>query len=107
MRINATMLTKLRAALAAAVFLTGASVQAQTAGEITMKPGQARAFAAAMLRDGKPALAAQLAHGLLQRDPADASAHFILARAYQQMHRPQEGRRAAAQVGERPQGACY
>ncbi len=98
MRINATMLTKLRAALAAAVFLTGASVQAQTAGEITMKPGQARAFAAAMLRDGKPALAAQLAHGLLQRDPADASAHFILARAYQQMHRPQEGRRAAAQA---------
>lgn len=92
------MLTKLRAVLAAAVFLTGVNAQDLTAGEVTLNPGQARAFAAAMLRDGKPALAAQLAHGLLQRDPADASAHFILARAYQQMHRPKEGRRAAAQA---------
>lgn len=93
------MSTRLRAALAAAALsLLGAGALADPAApdSLTMTPNQARSFAAAMLQQGQPKLAAQLALGLLQRDAGDASAHFLLARAYQHLQQPRAGRRQAA-----------
>lgn len=48
------------------------------------------------LQEGQPRLALQLAEGLLQRDPKDARAHFIIAQARMQLGQYAEGRRAAA-----------
>ncbi|CUH67660.1 hypothetical protein TG4357_03134 [Thalassovita gelatinovora] len=57
---------------------------------------KARDIALGALQSGQPNLALQLASGLLRRDPHDAQAHFIIARALMQLKQPRDGRRAAA-----------
>lgn len=87
-----TRSTKGLAAAALALGLTLAPVKA----DVSMGIAEARQIAAASLAQGQPQLAAQIATGLLQRDPSDAYAHFVLARAFQQMQQPKLARRQAA-----------
>lgn len=64
--------------------------------EITLD--EAREVAVEALAEGDPGLAIQIARGLLQADPHDATAHFIIANAYAQSGRLKNGRKAAAQA---------
>lgn len=68
---------------------------AQTQQVVDVSPTQARQIAAQALSENNAALAAQIASVLLARNPADADAHFTLARAFGQMQHYREGRRAA------------
>jgi len=64
--------------------------------EVSMTLDQARGLGVAALEQGNPALALQIGYGLLQADPEDAFAHFLIASAFRQQSRPTEARRAAA-----------
>jgi hypothetical protein len=68
---------------------------AAVAEDLRLSADAARALALQALQQGDPATAAQIAQGLLQRDPDDGMAHFTLARAFQQMRQPGKGRRSA------------
>lgn len=68
------------------------------ADEVALSIPQARRVAVEALSKKQPQIAAQIAAGLLQRDPSDAFAHYVLARAMQQMHHPAKGQRAAARA---------
>lgn len=107
MQICATPLINLRAAAAVAATVLGlgagmAPAQDAAPGaasaSVSVRPDQARALAAQMLRDGRPRMAAEIALGLIQRDGGDAAAHYLLARAYQQLHHPQVARREAVRA---------
>lgn len=87
-----TPLTKLAAAALLALW-SALPAQGQ---EVSLSVAQARQVALQALTQGQPALAAQIAGGLLQRDSGDAFAHFVLARAFQQLKQPRAGRREAA-----------
>lgn len=77
----------------------GATLAQGTAPEtVTLTIEQSRTVAVQALSKGQPQVAAQIAAGLLQRDGDDAFAHFVLARAMQQMQQPAQGRRAAARA---------
>lgn len=65
---------------------------------VSLTVPQARQVAVQALSKGQPEIAAQIAVGLLQRDPRDGFAHYVLARAMQQMQHPAEGQRAAAKA---------
>jgi len=82
--------------LALALLLPVVAGAAEDGGEIRVPIAAAPGIAERALREGQPELALQLARGLLQRDPDDAYAHFIIARALMQMKHPREARRAAA-----------
>lgn len=77
--------------------LAAAPVSAQTP-TVSLTIEQSRQVAVQALASGQPQIAAQIAVGLLKRDRADAFAHFVMARAMQQMQEPQRGRRAAARA---------
>lgn len=66
-----------------------------SAEDLRVSPAQARVLAIEALQRGQPALAAQLAQGLLLADRANGEAHFILARAYQLMRQPDLARKPA------------
>ncbi|MBR9653475.1 surface lipoprotein assembly modifier [Thalassovita aquimarina] len=82
--------------LALMLLLPGVPGAAQQADKVRVPIAAAAGIAERALREGQPELALQLAGGLLQRDPGDAYAHFIAARALMQLKRPRAGRRAAA-----------
>ena len=75
-----------------------AYAQAPTApqAEINMTLDQARNIGVAALEQGNPTLALQIGYGLLQADPNDAFAHYLIASAFRQQARPAAARRAAA-----------
>lgn len=81
-------------ALAAALLL------AAPAGADTVRVGldQARDMAVQALKAGDPGLAIALARGLLQANPDDFVAHYVIANAEAQQHHPDAGRRAAARA---------
>lgn len=59
---------------------------------------QSREVAVNALNAQRPELALQIGKGLLQRDAQDGFAHFIIAKALQQMGHPRDGRRAAGRA---------
>lgn len=80
---------------------------AQTAGQsggqssgqtVTLTLDQARAAAEQALKAGDPDIALQIAGGLLQADPNDAFAHFVMAVAFTQKNNLRQGRKAASQA---------
>jgi hypothetical protein len=82
--------------LAAALPLTAPNGALQAAEALSLTIPQARQVAVKALATGQAELAAQIANGLLQRDPTDAFAHFVLARAFQQLKQPKAGQKQAA-----------
>lgn len=48
------------------------------------------------LRIGHPDVTIAMTHGLLKANPKDPLLHYLQAKAYEQLHDPEEGRRAAA-----------
>lgn len=64
----------------------------------TLTLGQARWLAVQALKSGDPGLAVQLGRGLLQADPNDSMAHYIIAAAQARLDHPRAGRRAAAKA---------
>jgi hypothetical protein len=88
-----------RTALGLALGLTMAlPLQAETQQSVSLTIEESRQVAVQALSAGQPQVAVQIALGLLQRDGADAFAHYVLARAMQQMQQPQKGRQAAARA---------
>ncbi len=75
-----------------------ASAQSSEEGAVSLTIPQARQVAINALRNTHPRLALQIADGLLQRDPNDPFAHYIVAQAAQQLGKPSDGRRAAARA---------
>lgn len=84
-----------RHALCVTALLLALPLTAQGAEQVRLSPEQAHQVARQALVQGNPQLAYDLALGLLQRNPHDGGAHFIIARAHSQMRQPQKGRRAA------------
>jgi hypothetical protein len=78
-----------------ALFLAAPAIAQDT---VSLTIDQSRQVAVRALAEGRSQVAAQIAVGLLQRDRSDAFAHFVLARAMQQMQQPVQGRRAAARA---------
>ncbi|MFY0681297.1 MAG: bacterial transcriptional activator domain-containing protein [Thalassovita sp.] len=72
-----------------------ADPQGTTDKVVSVSPAQARQIAAEALVRQDAALAAQIAKSLIERDPADADAHYTLARALGQLQQFPDGRRAA------------
>lgn len=104
MRQSATMLIrKFFHSLALVVFCGlvstfGAGAQNAPPPRVDLTIPQARQVAVQAIRNNQPKLALQIASGLLQRDRNDSFAHFVIARASQQLGKPKEGRRAAARA---------
>jgi len=73
-------------------------IPAQTSdrGEISLE--QARQLAIYALQNGDPGLAIQVSRGLLQADPRDPLAYFVIAQAHAGLNQPNLGRRAAARA---------
>lgn len=87
----------LDAALAAALALgltAGAPLRAEPGLVLSLE--QARQLAAHALAEGNPGLAIQAARGLLQADPTDAFAYYVIAAAEAQRNDPDLSRRAAS-----------
>ena len=78
--------------------LDSATAQTALRTNVSLSIPQARQLAVNALRNNRPRLALQIADGLLQRDPKDSFAHFIIANAAQQLGEPRDGRRAAARA---------
>lgn len=75
---------------------SAAIAQSTPAPNVTLTIAQARQVAAEALHNGQPRLTLRIASGLLQRDARDPLAHYMIARANQQLGQPRAGRRAAA-----------
>lgn len=92
------LIAPLKCAVAATALCLFASAPALAASdtpqEVRLTAAQARVLAYQALAT-KPALAIQLAEGLLAKNPKDGEAHFILARAFQRIKRPGQGRKHA------------
>jgi hypothetical protein len=71
---------------------------APAARDLELTLPQARDMAARAVAAGQPALARQLALGLLSADPRSSYAHFVLANAQGQMGQPTPARRSAARA---------
>lgn len=85
--------------IVACVALTPTPIIAQDRSEnVTLTLDQARNVAQQALQAGNPDLAIQIAGGLLQANPNDAFAHFVLASANAQKNNLRQGRKAAAQA---------
>lgn len=76
--------------------LAGGPAQAETALSMTLP--QARQMAVLALREGDPELAIKIAAGLLQANPEDPLAHYVLASANAGLGRPAAARKAAAKA---------
>jgi hypothetical protein len=59
---------------------------------------QARQLAIYALQNGDPGLAIRVSRGLLQADPRDPLAYFVIAQAHAGLNQPNLGRRAAARA---------
>ncbi|MDU8926340.1 hypothetical protein RXV86_02985 [Alisedimentitalea sp. MJ-SS2] len=95
----------LRAAALAFCFGCAAAPSVQ-ADSVTLTIPQTRAAARDALAKGEFDLAVQLARGLLQANPKDAQAYYIIALAYQQLGDNRLGRKAAGyafRYSEHPQ----
>ena len=80
---------------AASLTMTG-KVRSQDTDEINLE--QARQLAVYALKTGDPGLAIQVSRGLLQADPRDPVAYFVIAQAHAGLNQPNLGRRAAARA---------
>lgn len=90
-------------ALAAVALVAGLAGQALAdpappAPALSLSLPQARQLAVHALRENKPGLAMQVATGLLQADPKDPVAHYVIAMANARMNRPGAARKAAARA---------
>jgi hypothetical protein len=83
------------AIIAASLTVTG-KARSQGTEEINLE--QARQLAVYALRSGDPGLAIQVSRGLLQADPRDPVAYFVIAQAHAGLNQPNLGRRAAARA---------
>jgi polyisoprenoid-binding protein YceI len=92
--------TSLLRSLAAWIILSAASLAEPAAPleQQTLTLDQARWLAIRALENGQPQLTLKVSEGLLQADPEDAEAHFLVAHAHAQLDQPHEGRRAAARA---------
>lgn len=93
--------TKALRPLVAALFLSLPLTQtatAQAAGQTSVTLDQARAIGRQALATGNTGLALQVAAGLLQADPKDEMAHFMMAAALAQANAHDDSRRAAAKA---------
>ncbi len=92
------MLTKLRASVAALAFgFLSAPVLAQD-NMVSVSVPHARSIAVNALQTNRPDIAIQIAQGLLERDPKDPFAYYVLASAYQQQRAYTPGRKAAVRA---------
>ena len=66
--------------------------------DITLTLDQARALAVRAAVEGQPRAVLQLAGGLLQADPRDSMAHFLIAGAHGMLGQPAAGRKSAARA---------
>lgn len=93
------MRSRSSAALVAAIscwaILGSTAVHAVEPKSVTLTIPQTRSAARAALAQGDDALAIRLAEGLLQADPKDAQAYYIIAHAYRRLGDPTLGRKAA------------
>jgi hypothetical protein len=80
----------------AIVFLLTRALLADENVELTLE--QARVVAVTALQNGDPGLAIQMSKGLLQADPRDPLAYYVIARAHAGLSQPNLGRRAAARA---------
>lgn len=86
-----------RLALIIAVSLGPVAV-AQASESVALSLEDARAIAVEALKQNDPGTAIRLANGLLQADPNDFVAHYILATAYSYLDRPKTSRKSAARA---------
>lgn len=77
-------------------FAAAPTVTAQAHDRVELTLEQARGLAIRALEDNQPRLAIRLAKGLLQADPKDALAYFIIARGHARLNDFDLARRAAA-----------
>lgn len=82
------------ALIALAAALSSVSAQAPPA----LSESEARAVAAEAIRQGDPRIAAEIAAALLERDPADADAHLLVAAAARLAQRLDLAARAAGEA---------
>ena len=75
---------------------TAGAARSQSTEEITLD--QARQLAIYALQNGDPGLAIQVSKGLLQADPRDPLAYYVIAQAHAGLSQPNLGRRAAARA---------
>ena len=73
-------------------------VRAQSPGDVELSLDQARNLAVYALQSGDPGLAIQLSRGLLQANPKDPVAHYVIASAFAQLNQPRASRIAAARA---------
>lgn len=66
--------------------------------DIALSLDQARELAVHALNSGDPGLAMQVAKGLLQADPKDPFAHYVIAAAYARTGQADAGRQSAARA---------
>jgi hypothetical protein len=95
---------RIKARLSAALILTliycaeamAQSVTPAPQAAVTLRLDQARAIAVQALEQGNPALALEIASGLLQADAQSFFAHMLVAQAQHQLAQPAKARKAAA-----------
>jgi hypothetical protein len=86
------------ARIAALLIGLAPAVWAQSGDSVEITLEEARILAVQALQTGNPGLAIQLASGLLQADPKDPLAHYLIASGHAQMGQPRASRRAAAKA---------
>lgn len=86
-----------RAALALCLWAT-AAFGSDAGKPVALSLPQARDLAVEALNTGNPGLAVQVARGLLQANPNDPFAHYVIATAAARLDRPAESRKAAARA---------
>lgn len=96
MRIAALSQQVRNGALACGCLLAAAPVHAEPSVALTLP--EARSLAVHALQGDRPALASQIAHGLLVADPRSPYAHYVLATAHADMGDATAGRRSAARA---------
>lgn len=84
------------AAAVAVALIAAAPARAETTAELSLP--QARQLAVLALDNGDPGLAVRVAQGLLQADPHDAFAYYVIATANARMNCPDAARAAAARA---------
>lgn len=92
------MLRALSLCLAVALFSLVGTGQGQAQNTTEINLDQARALAIHALQTGDPGLAIQVSKGLLQANPRDPLAYYVIAQAHAQLSQPNLGRRAAARA---------
>ncbi|MFG6512063.1 hypothetical protein ACGYLL_19975, partial [Sulfitobacter sp. M23905] len=83
-------------AVAGLCLLNSGSVAAEQS--VALSLPEARSLAVHALKGERPALASQIARGLLIADPHSAYAHYVLATAHADMGHGTDGRKSAARA---------